>query len=88
MSYKEFEIQKSKVLPDVLIIKPSMHWDLRGSIYSSFNADYYPEFLPKKLDFKHDKFAQSKNNVLRGLHGDQNMEVSIMRVGGTIRSCC
>jgi len=72
MSYKDFKIEKSKVLPDVLIIKPSINWDLRGSIYSSFNADFYPEFLPQKLDFKHDKFAQSKHNVLRGLHGDHN----------------
>jgi len=70
MSYKDYKIESSKVLPDVLIVKPSMNWDLRGSIYSSYNADFYPEFLPKKLDFKHDKFAQSKYNVLRGLHGD------------------
>ncbi|MEE4198447.1 MAG: dTDP-4-dehydrorhamnose 3,5-epimerase family protein [Bacteroidales bacterium] len=70
MSYKDFQIQKSKILPEVLTIQPSMHWDLRGSIYSSFNADFYPEFLPKKLDFKHDKFAESNYNVLRGLHGD------------------
>lgn len=70
MSYKDFKIEKSSALPDVLVVKPSMHWDLRGSIYSSFNGDFYPEFLPKKLDFKHDKFAESKHNVLRGLHGD------------------
>jgi len=70
MSYKDIQIQKSKNLPEVLIIQPSMHWDSRGSIYSSFNADFYPEYLPKHLNFKHDKFAESKNNVLRGLHGD------------------
>ncbi|MGC9375618.1 MAG: dTDP-4-dehydrorhamnose 3,5-epimerase family protein [Bacteroidales bacterium] len=70
MSYKDIQIQKSEILSEVLIIQPSMHWDSRGSIYSSFNADFYPEYLPKRLNFKHDKFAESKNNVLRGLHGD------------------
>lgn len=70
MSYRDFEINVSKIIPDVLIIKPSMNWDTRGSIYSSFNKDFYPEFLPKKLNFKHDKFAESAHNVLRGLHGD------------------
>lgn len=70
MSYKDFEIQKSSVIPDVLIIKPSISEDSRGNIYTSYNDDFYKEFLPKDLVFKHDKFAESKQNVLRGLHGD------------------
>lgn len=70
MSYKDFEIFKSEIIPDVVVIKPSISWDLRGNIFSSYNADFYNEFLTKKLDFKHDKFALSKYNVLRGLHGD------------------
>ena len=70
MSYKDYEIKRSKIIPDILTIKPSMNWDIRGSIYSSFNKDFYLEFLPKKINFKHDKFAESKFNVLRGLHGD------------------
>ncbi len=70
MSYKDIEVSASLVFPEVLIIKPSVSWDLRGNIYSSFNKDFYKSNLPKELDFKHDKFAQSKYNVLRGLHGD------------------
>jgi len=70
MSYKDFEISRSSIIPDVLIIKPSISWDSRGNIFSSYNADFYNEFLSQKLDFKHDKFALSKQNVLRGLHGD------------------
>ena len=70
MSYKDYTLEKSKIIPDILIIKPSVFWDLRGNIYSSFNKDFYKEILPKELDFKHDKFAESKHNVLRGLHGD------------------
>ena len=61
-----------------------MHWDLRGSIYSSFNADLYPEFLPQNLDFKHDKFAESKHNVLRGLHGDTKTWKLVSCVWGNI----
>lgn len=70
MSYKDFDISHSLILPDVMVINPSVSWDLRGNIYSSFNKDFYKEILPVELDFKHDKFAQSKQNVLRGLHGD------------------
>jgi dTDP-4-dehydrorhamnose 3,5-epimerase len=70
MTYKDFEIKYSNVLPDVMVIKPSMFWDVRGNIFSSFNSELYGEIMPVKLNFKHDKFALSKNNVLRGLHGD------------------
>jgi len=84
MSYKDFNIEKSKIVPDVLIIKPSVFWDLRGNIYSSFNIDSYKEILPKRLDFKHDKFAESKNNVLRGLHGDNKTWKLVSCVYGEI----
>lgn len=84
MSYKDFKIEKSSVLPDVIIIKPSVFWDDRGNIYTSYNADLYGEYLPKKLDFKHDKFAESKQNVLRGLHGDTKTWKMVSCVFGEI----
>ena len=59
MSYKDIQISRSKIIDEVMIIEPSMHWDLRGSIYSSFNKDFYLSEFPKQLDFKHDKFAES-----------------------------
>jgi len=70
MSYKDFEVNRSINIPEILIIKPNVSFDNRGNIYSSYNDDYYNDFLPQKLLFKHDKFAESKSNVLRGLHGD------------------
>jgi dTDP-4-dehydrorhamnose 3,5-epimerase len=70
MSYRDFEVEVSKVIPDVLVIKPAMNWDLRGNIYTSYAKDIYREMLGMPLDFIHDKFALSKANVLRGLHGD------------------
>lgn len=84
MSYKDYTIERSKIIPDVMIIKPSVFWDLRGNIYTSFNADFYQEFLPKKLDFKHDKFAESNHNVLRGLHGDNKTWKLVSCVHGEI----
>lgn len=70
MSYKELRVEKSKIIPEILIIHPSMAWDVRGNIYTSYNAELYKEFLPQGIEFIHDKFALSKYNVLRGLHGD------------------
>jgi len=70
MSYKDFEIIPSKVFNDVIIVKPSISYDLRGNIYTSYNKQTYEGVFPKGLDFIHDKFAESKHNVLRGLHGD------------------
>ena len=84
MSYKDYEIEHSKIIPDIMIIKPSVFWDVRGNIYSSFNHDLYKEILPKTLDFKHDKFAESKNNVLRGMHGDNKTWKLISCVYGEI----
>jgi dTDP-4-dehydrorhamnose 3,5-epimerase len=70
MSYKDLSIEHSKVIPDLIIFRPSMSWDLRGNIYTSYNEEIYREHLPGGINFIHDKFALSKHNVLRGLHGD------------------
>ena len=70
MSYKDFEISKSQIFDDVIVIKPSVSEDIRGNIYTSFNKNLYNHFLTNKLEFIHDKFAESRHNVLRGLHGD------------------
>lgn len=84
MSYKEFEIKRSEIIPDVLVIQPSVYHDLRGSIYSSYNQDIYNKILNLDLDFKHDKFAESKHNVLRGLHGDNKTWKLVSCVFGEI----
>ena len=84
MSYKDFTVERSQIIPDVLIIKPSVFWDQRGNIFTSYNKDFYSDFLPKDLDFKHDKFAESKYNVLRGLHGDNKTWKLVSCVYGEI----
>ena len=84
MSYKDYKIENSKIIPDILIISPSVNWDNRGNIFTSYNSDFYNDFLPKQLNFKHDKFALSNFNVLRGLHGDNKTWKLVSCVFGEI----
>jgi dTDP-4-dehydrorhamnose 3,5-epimerase len=84
MSYKEFTLTKSEKIADILIIKPSVFWDDRGNIFTSFNKDFYVEMTQKELDFKHDKFALNRQNVLRGLHGDSKTWKLVSCVFGEI----
>ncbi len=66
----DFEIKESKILDGVRILTPSISTDRRGSIWSSYVEDQIDKLLPENLVFKHDKFSESKHNVLRGIHGD------------------
>jgi len=84
MSYKDFKIDRSEQLPDVLVITPSVFEDNRGNIYTSYIKEIYSKFLPDELRFTHDKFALSKFNVLRGLHGDYKTWKLISCVYGEI----
>ena len=66
----EPETLNGKTLSEVITFKPSVNYDSRGSIFTTYSSSFYNKFLPQKVDFIHDKFAESKKNVLRGLHGD------------------
>jgi len=70
MSTTNFIIEKSKKIDGIYIFTPSIGKDERGIIYSSFYDENFKDYLPKGLSFKHDKFSSSKQNVLRGIHGD------------------
>lgn len=84
MSYKDFEVIHSKIIPDVFVIKPSVFYDLRGNIYTTYNKEIYRDLLGKELNFVHDKFAESKQDVLRGLHGDNKTWKLVSCVYGQI----
>jgi dTDP-4-dehydrorhamnose 3,5-epimerase len=84
MTYKDIIFSRSKILPEVLIIEPSVFWDERGNIYTSYNQEILKNYLPGGLDFIHDKFAFNKNNVLRGLHGDHKTWKLVSCVYGEI----
>jgi dTDP-4-dehydrorhamnose 3,5-epimerase len=66
----------------VTIIEPSIFTDGRGSIYSSYDESL--SLLPEGIRFIHDKFARSRANVLRGLHGDDKTWKLISCVWGMI----
>lgn len=66
----DFKIKRSRIISDVQIIHPSITNDNRGNIWTSFIKDEIESLLPDGLFFKHDKFSESVNNVLRGIHGD------------------
>lgn len=79
-----FAITESKKLKGVWIIKPSIAEDNRGNIWTSFLKDEIEKLLPDNLYFKHDKFSQSKKNVLRGVHGDEKSWKLVTCVYGDI----
>lgn len=80
----EFTISKSKQIDGVYIIKPNISSDLRGTIWTSFYKDTIEKLLPENLSFKHDKFSQSKYNVLRGIHGDYKSWKLVTSVFGEV----
>lgn len=84
MSFKDIEIIKSNILKEITVIKPSISTDLRGNIYTAYNKELYRNLLPNGIDFIHDKFAESKHNVLRGMHGDTKTWKLISCVYGEI----
>lgn len=67
------EIQKTK-LDGVLLIKPDIHEDFRGTYAETFHKKLYEEKFAEhgtKVDFVCDNLSTSSCGVLRGVHGDQ-----------------
>ena len=81
----EFDIEESTQIKGIYIVTPSIFEDLRGNIWTSFIKDEIEKFLPSDLYFKHDKFSTSKNNVLRGIHGDTKSWKLVTCVSGEIQ---
>lgn len=79
-----FKIKESEKINGVYIITPSIGEDLRGNIWTSFLKDEIEKLLPQDLFFKHDKFSTSKQNVLRGIHGDEKSWKLVTCVYGDI----
>jgi len=80
-----FEITESKKIKGIWIIKPSIVVDNRGNIWTSFLKNEIEKLLPDDLYFKHDKFSQSKMNVLRGIHGDEKSWKLVTCIYGSIQ---
>ena len=70
MDVKDFEIHHSEIIPDLVWFRTKKFSDLRGSLFTTFHAEVMQQYIPKDLEFKHDKFALTLHNCLRGIHGD------------------
>jgi dTDP-4-dehydrorhamnose 3,5-epimerase len=79
-----FDIIESKIIAGVYAITPSIATDCRGDIWTSFVKEDVEALLPAAMFFKHDKFSQSKRNVLRGIHGDSKSWKLVTCVYGEI----
>lgn len=80
----DFKVVNSKILNDVKIIYPSSFYDERGCIWSSYHQDNLRTLLPDNTKFKHDKFSNSKFNILRGIHGDYKSWKLVSCISGSI----
>ncbi|MDD2268976.1 MAG: dTDP-4-dehydrorhamnose 3,5-epimerase family protein [Eubacteriales bacterium] len=84
MDVRDFEIWKSEIIPDVVLFRTQKFSDLRGSLYTTFYKDVMENYLPDNLYFKHDKFAMTFHNCLRGIHGDTKSWKLVTSVFGEV----
>jgi dTDP-4-dehydrorhamnose 3,5-epimerase len=57
-----------QLIPDLIIIEPTIHSDNRGYFLESFRQDIFDDILGFKVDFIQDNESKSSKGVLRGLH--------------------
>ncbi len=55
-------------IPDVVLIKPTVHVDNRGYFVETFRQDLFEEIIGYKVNFIQDNESKSTKGVLRGLH--------------------
>jgi len=66
------------IFPEVKIFQPDSFEDFRGELYTLFKQEEH------ELVFNHDKVSVSRQNVLRGLHGDSKSWKLITCLSGVI----
>ena len=62
MEYLRLEI------PEVVLCKPKINFDNRGSVFESFKRDSLNDFLGFNVDFCQDNILYNKYGVIRALH--------------------
>ena len=55
-------------IPEVVLIKPTVHGDNRGYFMESLRQDLFEEAIGYKVNFIQDNESKSTRSVLRGLH--------------------
>lgn len=63
------QVEQAKI-EGLLLIKPKIQADNRGSYTEIYDSLSYSDILPKGTTFVQDDYSYSKQNVLRGIHGD------------------
>ena len=66
------------IFPEVKIYQPDSFEDYRGELYTLFKQEEH------ELVFNHDKVSVSRQNVLRGLHGDSKSWKLITCLSGIV----
>ena len=66
------------IFPEVKIYQPDSFEDYRGELYTLFKQEEH------ELVFNHDKVSVSRQNVLRGMHGDSKSWKLITCLSGVI----
>lgn len=59
---------KPTLIPDVLVVEPTVYGDDRGFFFESFNQKVWQELTGLDTPFVQDNHSRSSKNVLRGLH--------------------
>jgi len=55
-------------IPEVVLIKPSIHCDERGYFVETFRQDLFEKAIGYKVNFVQDNESKSNKGVLRGMH--------------------
>ncbi|MCC7359392.1 MAG: dTDP-4-dehydrorhamnose 3,5-epimerase family protein [Anaerolineales bacterium] len=65
-------IQVSRVIADLKLITPDIHYDYRGEYVETFSRRGYDfhDAAGQPIEFVEDDISVSRRHVLRGLHGD------------------
>ncbi len=57
-----------QIIPDIILIEPTLHGDERGYFAESFRQDLFNDALGKRINFIQENESKSSKGVLRGLH--------------------
>ena len=77
----------SEKFKDVLLFNPSVSYDFRGEIFTTYREGVYERILGQvhlESSFVEDKISVSRQDVLRGLHGDFETDKLVQCLHGEI----
>lgn len=82
LRWNETKVSHLKKLEEVRVFTPSVYFEYRGEIFTSYHSEIYDQHCP--IPFKHDRFSKSYRGVLRGLHCDDKTWKLVSCIAGDI----